>query len=129
MSQQLTFTTAHVLNTTVSNDTDTIYYDIQTPEWEPNSTTVRRLDRHTGRYELTGKILSEANKPTAVSLYGGEFELEGQWIKKVDGTKPGERCEYSRVHFDGFVAESSWESRVVVGGNSMTAKETCSHGA
>ncbi|KAG8217123.1 amino acid permease-domain-containing protein [Butyriboletus roseoflavus] len=92
----LTFTTAYLLNTTVSNETDAIYYDIQTPEWEPHLTTVRRLDPRMGMYELTGSIRSDADKPVAVSLYGGEFEPEGQWIKKVDGTKPGE----SRWQFD-----------------------------
>ncbi|KAH0830171.1 amino acid permease-domain-containing protein [Lanmaoa asiatica] len=93
---ELTFTTARLLNTTVSNETDAIYYDIQTPEWESQLTTVRRLDPRTGMYELTGSIRSEADRPVAVSLYGGEFEPEEQWIKKVDGTKPGE----SRWQFD-----------------------------
>lgn len=97
MSQNLTFTTASLLNTTLSNESDAIYYDIQTPEWVPNLTTVRRLDPRTGMYELTGSIRKEVNKPVVVSMYGREFEPEEQWIKRVDGTRPGERCEYSRA--------------------------------
>ncbi|KAN0073761.1 hypothetical protein V8E55_012015 [Tylopilus felleus] len=96
ISQKLTFTTAYMLNTTVSNATDVIYYDVQTPEWEPHLTTVRRLDPRTGMYELTGSVRSEGDKPVAVSLYGGAFEPVEQWIKKVDGTMPGE----SRWQFD-----------------------------
>ncbi|KIJ63365.1 hypothetical protein HYDPIDRAFT_29617 [Hydnomerulius pinastri MD-312] len=90
MSQKLTLTTASLLNTTISNATDAIYYDIQTPEWEPQLTTVRRLDSRTGTYELTGSIRNQADKPVAVSMYGGEFEPEEQWLKKIDGSMPGE---------------------------------------
>ncbi|KAG9318052.1 hypothetical protein JVU11DRAFT_116 [Chiua virens] len=90
MSQRLTFTTTCLLNTTVSNASDAIYYDIQTPKWEPHLTTVRRLDSRTGMYDLTGSIRNEMNKPVAVSMYGGDFESEEQWIKKVNGTTPGE---------------------------------------
>lgn len=132
MSQKLTFTTACLFNTTVSNATDVIYYDIQTPEWEPHLTTVRRLDHRTGLYELAGSIRNEVDKPASVSLYGGAFEPVEQWIKKVDGTKPGERWEchlFLAYIYNGCVVGRSWESWIVVGGNSMTEKETCSHGA
>ncbi|KAF8549797.1 hypothetical protein OG21DRAFT_1420717 [Imleria badia] len=96
MSQKLVFTTACMLNTTVSNATDVVYYDIQTPEWEPHLTTVRRLDPRTGMYEPTGSVRNEADKPIAVSMYGAGLEPAEQWLKKVDGTKPGE----SRWQFD-----------------------------
>jgi len=89
MSQKLTFTTASLLNTTISNASDAIYFDIQTPEWEPHLMTVRRLDPRTETYELTGCVRHQADKPVAVSMYGGEFEPEEQWVKKVDGTIPG----------------------------------------
>lgn len=91
MSQKLAFTTTNVLSTVVSNETDTIYYDIQTPEWEPHMTTVRRLDRRTGKYEITAVISGEPNKPIEVKLYDGAFEPEEQWIKKIDGTTPEEK--------------------------------------
>ena len=91
MSQKLTFTTADMLNTTVSNATDVFYFDILTPEWDANVTTVRRLDPRTGMFEHTGSIRNEKDKPVEVSLYNGAYEPVEQWIKKIDGTKPGER--------------------------------------
>ncbi|KAF9239127.1 hypothetical protein BU15DRAFT_74822 [Melanogaster broomeanus] len=96
MSQRLALTTASLFNTTISNVTDAIYYDIQTPEWEPHLTTVRRLDSRTGTYEVCGSIRNQVNKPVAVSTYGGDFEPEEQWVKKVDGSIPGG----SRWQFD-----------------------------
>ncbi|KAF9228856.1 hypothetical protein BS17DRAFT_690563 [Gyrodon lividus] len=91
MSQKLTLTTASLLNTTISNVSDAIYYDIQTPEWEPHLTTVRRLEARTGTYEPIARVRNQADKPVAVSMYGGEFEPEEQWVKRIDGIMPGGR--------------------------------------
>ncbi|KIN93585.1 hypothetical protein M404DRAFT_487705 [Pisolithus tinctorius Marx 270] len=93
MSQKLTLTTTSLLNTTISNATDTIYYDIQTPEHEPHLTTIQRLDSRTNRYNLTGTIQSQAGNPVAVSVLGEPAKREDQWVKKAIGGLPGERCE------------------------------------
>jgi hypothetical protein len=61
---------------TVSNATDVVCYDFQTPKWAPHLTTVRRIDPCTGKYELAVSVRDEANKPVAGSLYGGAFEPE-----------------------------------------------------
>lgn len=126
MSQRLVFTTSCLLNTTASNATDVVYYDIQTPEWEPHLTTVRRLDPRTGMYEFTGSVRNELDKPVAVSVYGGELEPTEQWLKKVDGTKPGERWEQARITFG---LGRTLMGIAVADGNSMMARETCLHGA
>ncbi|KIK96685.1 hypothetical protein PAXRUDRAFT_24976 [Paxillus rubicundulus Ve08.2h10] len=89
MSQELTFTTASLFNATISSVSDAIYFDIQTPEWEPHLMTVRRLDPRAGTYELTACVRNQADKQVAVSMYGGEFEPEEQWVKKVGATIPG----------------------------------------
>ncbi|KAI5993912.1 hypothetical protein EDD15DRAFT_2166747 [Pisolithus albus] len=93
MSQKLTFTTTSLLNTTISNATDTIYYDIQTPENEPQLTIIRRLDTRTNRYNLTGTIQNQAGNPVAVNVLGRPTKQGDQWIKNVSGDLPGERCE------------------------------------
>ncbi|KAH7890090.1 hypothetical protein F5I97DRAFT_635898 [Phlebopus sp. FC_14] len=90
MSQKLTLTTTNLLSTTISNESDTIYYDIQTPVWEPDMTTVRRLPSINASFELTGQIRNEGDKPVSVSMYGAEFEPEEQLLKKADGSAPGE---------------------------------------
>lgn len=93
MSQKLTLTTTSLLNTTISNATDTVYYDIQTPEHEPHLTTTQRLDSRTNRYNLTGTIRSQAGNPVTVSVFGEPAKREDQWVKKAIGGLPGERCE------------------------------------
>ncbi|KAI6017548.1 hypothetical protein BKA83DRAFT_4042141 [Pisolithus microcarpus] len=70
MSLKLTFATTSLLNTTISNATDTIYYDIQTPENELQLTIIRRLDTRTNRYNLTGTIQNQAGNPVAVNVLG-----------------------------------------------------------
>ncbi|KAI6147593.1 hypothetical protein EDD17DRAFT_1648116 [Pisolithus thermaeus] len=55
MSQKLILTTNSLLNTTISNAADTIYYGIQTPEYEPQLTIIRRAGTRMNRYNPTGR--------------------------------------------------------------------------
>lgn len=80
-----------MLNTTISNATDTIYYDIQTLENEPQLTIIRRLDARTNRYNLTGIIQNQAGNPVTVNVLGRPKKQEDQWIRKTSGDLPGER--------------------------------------
>ncbi|KAI6004900.1 hypothetical protein EDD15DRAFT_1024010 [Pisolithus albus] len=91
MSQKLTFTTISLFNITISNETDTIYYDVQTPENEPQLTIIRRLDTRTSRYKLIRSIQNQAGNPVAVNVLGRPTEQGDQWIKKTSGDLPGER--------------------------------------
>ena len=52
----------------MTNTADIIYYNIQTPEWEPHVRIVRRLDPRTGLYKLTGCIRKGDERKLA-SLY------------------------------------------------------------
>ena len=110
MSQKL------MLNTIVSNATATAHHDIRVG---------------TPRRDFTGNVLSEADKPVAVNLYGRVFEPEEQWIKKVNGTKPGGRLEVHFVRSCGWsCARGTLMGIALASGTLMMASETCcEHGA
>ncbi|KAI6140085.1 hypothetical protein EDD17DRAFT_331636 [Pisolithus thermaeus] len=80
-------------DSSLSNATDTIYYDIQPPEYEPQLTTIRRLDTRTNRYNLIGTIQNQRMILSRSTSSGGPTKQEGQWIKKAIGGLPVERCE------------------------------------
>ncbi|KAH7928149.1 hypothetical protein BV22DRAFT_1126753 [Leucogyrophana mollusca] len=89
MSQKLVLTTASLHNVVISNDSDNVYYDIITPEWETHMTTVRRLNTTTHAFDVVGNIRNLGDKidqPIAVSMYGGEFTPTDVFLQRVEGS-------------------------------------------
>ncbi|KAG2359717.1 hypothetical protein BDR07DRAFT_1487883 [Suillus spraguei] len=116
MTQKLTFTTASVQNLVISNPTDTLYYEVLTPEWESHQTTVRRLDRLAQRYDTVGSIRNQSGKPVAVSMYNGEFINEESWLRKIRGLGQESRWEFDDGegnYFSWTVAGSNLELRSI----------------
>ncbi|KAG2132834.1 uncharacterized protein EDB93DRAFT_893587 [Suillus bovinus] len=116
ITQKLTFTTASVQNVVISNPTDALFYEVLTPEWESQQTTVRRLDTRAQRYDTIGSIRSQSGKPVAVSMYNGEFVNEQLWLRSIKGQNQQSRWEFDDGegnYFSWTVAGSNLELRRV----------------
>jgi hypothetical protein len=70
-AQRLMLTTTSLRNLVVSNKSDVIYYEIVTPRWARDRTTVSRLDPNTRQFDIVGEVRNTTDgKPAEVGLYG-----------------------------------------------------------
>lgn len=60
---KLVLTTNSLRNTTISDASDSIYYEIRTEPWIPLHTKVKRLDPETRQYEVKAEILRTGAVP------------------------------------------------------------------
>lgn len=70
--QRLTLTTTSLRNVIVSNKSDVIYYEVVTPKWQRDLTTISRLDPNTRQFDVIGEMKNDHHgKAEEVRLYGG----------------------------------------------------------
>lgn len=70
--QKLMLTTTSLRNVVVSNKSDVIYYEIITPKWARDRTTISRLDPNTRQFDVIGEMKNDDDgKAEEVRLYGG----------------------------------------------------------
>ena len=90
MAERLNLTTSSLRNVIISNDTDTLYYEVVTPKWDASVTRVSRLDPKSNELEVVAELQndmsSEKASPygsiTAVRLRGQQFRPTGDfWLR------------------------------------------------
>ncbi|EIN07948.1 hypothetical protein PUNSTDRAFT_135465 [Punctularia strigosozonata HHB-11173 SS5] len=82
MSQHLVFTTTSIRNVVIATKSDSIYYEVTTPEWERHLTRIRRLDPLTKQYSIVAEILNEDDNPAAVHMYGRELIPADDFLRR-----------------------------------------------
>lgn len=69
--QKLMLTTTSLRNVILSNKSDVIYYEIVTPKWARDRTTISRLDPNTRQFDIIGEMKNnDSGKAEEVKLYG-----------------------------------------------------------
>lgn len=86
---KLTLTTNSTQNTTISDETDTIYYEIRTEPWIPLHTKVKRLDPETREFEVRAEIQRFGDSPQVRVLERSKEWARADQFLKVDEVKPG----------------------------------------
>ncbi|GJE88054.1 hypothetical protein PsYK624_041370 [Phanerochaete sordida] len=85
--QRLTLTTTSLRNVIVSNKSDVIYYEIVTPKWQRDLTTISRLDPNTRQFDVIGEMKNDHHgKAEEVRLYGGALTPAHRFLE--DGLEP-----------------------------------------
>ncbi|KIP07490.1 hypothetical protein PHLGIDRAFT_415603 [Phlebiopsis gigantea 11061_1 CR5-6] len=70
--QKITLTTTSLRNVVLSNKSDVIYYEVITPKWARDRTTVSKLDPNTRQFDIIGEMKNnDDGKAEEVRLYGG----------------------------------------------------------
>lgn len=70
--QKITLTTTSLRNVILSNQSDVIYYEVITPKWARDRTTVSKLDPNTRQFDIIGEMKNnDDGKAEDVRLYGG----------------------------------------------------------
>ena len=92
--QRLVLTTTSLRNVVLANKSDVIYYEIITPRWARESTTISRLDPNTHQFDIIGEIRNDVHgKASEVSLYGAAPKAVREWLK----TEAAKEVEKERV--------------------------------
>ncbi|KDQ59766.1 hypothetical protein JAAARDRAFT_46402 [Jaapia argillacea MUCL 33604] len=86
MAQKLEFTTISLSNLVISNETDVIFYEITTPEWEPQLTKIKRQDPRNSLLQVVAELENEGGKPGSVRMLGSETVPLDTFLK-VEGGK------------------------------------------
>ena len=81
--QRLTLTTTSLRNVILSNKSDVIYYEVVTPKWARDRTTISRLDPNTRQFDVIGEMKNQHGKAEEVRLYGGALTPANRFL---DGT-------------------------------------------
>ncbi|EKM56078.1 uncharacterized protein PHACADRAFT_257139 [Phanerochaete carnosa HHB-10118-sp] len=70
--QKLMLTTTSLRNVVLANKSDVIYYEVITPKWARDRTTISRLDPNTRQFDVIGEMKNDGDgKAEEVRLYGG----------------------------------------------------------
>jgi Family of unknown function (DUF6593) len=86
---KLVLTTNSLRNTTISDASDNIYYEIRTEPWIPLHTKVKRLDPETREYEIKAEILRSGAQPEVrISDRSKEWARANEFLRidEVSGT-------------------------------------------
>lgn len=85
--QRISLTTTSLRNVILSNKTDVIYYEVVTPKWARDRTTISRLDPNTRQFDIIGEMKNNGDgKAEEVRLYGGALTPAQRFLE--DGTDP-----------------------------------------
>lgn len=90
--QRLMLTTTSLRNVILANKSDVIYYEVVTPKWARDRTTISRLDPNTRQFDIIGEMKNNnAGNAEEVKLYGqatpaNQF-LDGGLEPDSDGLK------------------------------------------
>ncbi|KAF8585876.1 hypothetical protein K439DRAFT_1342216 [Ramaria rubella] len=87
-STKLILTTNSLRNTTISDATDAIYYEIRTEPWIPLHTKVKRLDPETREFEVKAEIQRFGDQPEVrVTARGKEWARATDFLRidEVEG--------------------------------------------
>jgi hypothetical protein len=84
---KLVLTTNSLRNTTISNASDTIYYEVRTEPWVPLHTKVKRLDPETREYEVKAEIQRGDEGPEVrVTERSKEWASAGDFLRIDSGS-------------------------------------------
>lgn len=84
--QKLVLTTTSLRNVVLANASDVIYYEVITPKWARDSTTVSRLDPNTHQFDIIGEMKNdEHGKAAEVRLYGGASRSVKDFLEGFEG--------------------------------------------
>lgn len=79
---KLVLTTNSLRNTTISDASDSIYYEIRTEPWIPLHTKVKRLDPETREYEVKAEILRSGAQPEVrISARSKEWARASEFLR------------------------------------------------
>ncbi|GJJ16208.1 hypothetical protein Clacol_010504 [Clathrus columnatus] len=98
---KLILTTNSLRNTTISDETDNIYYEIRTEPWIPLHTKVKRLDPETREYEVKAEIQRFGDKPEVRVLERSKEWASADQFLRIDEARPGgvrKKSNYTRVN-------------------------------
>jgi len=84
-------TTNSLRNTTISNASDTIYYEVRTEPWVPLHTKIKRLDPETRQYEVKAEIQRSGDEPPEVRVLdrSKEWARAGEFLRYESGSDWG----------------------------------------
>lgn len=83
--QRLSLTTTSLRNVIVSNKNDVIYYEIVTPKWARERTTISRLDPNTRQFDIVAEMHNDDHgKAEDVVLYGATPRPVTQFLEGQD---------------------------------------------
>ncbi|KAF8513909.1 hypothetical protein BU17DRAFT_52960 [Hysterangium stoloniferum] len=86
---KLELTANSLRNTTISDSTDNIYYEVRTESWIPLHTKVKRLDPETRQYEVRGEIQRSNGQPEVrVAGRSKEWARASDFLR-IDNAKGG----------------------------------------
>ena len=80
---KMVLTTNSLRNTTISVDSDTIYYEIVTRFWHPNLTKIKKLDPDTAEMVTVAELEREPGREPRLR-FGGQ---DAEWINAADWLK------------------------------------------
>lgn len=80
-TEKLSFTTTSLQNVIISNESDSIYYDVKTWEEDPGLTKVQKLNAKTQLYDLVAELENANGRPVAVRFQGKETVRVEEWLK------------------------------------------------
>ncbi|EPQ50597.1 hypothetical protein GLOTRDRAFT_133711 [Gloeophyllum trabeum ATCC 11539] len=81
-TEKLSFTTTSLQNVIISNESDSIYYDVKTWEEDPGLTKVQKLNAKTQLYDLVAELENANGRPVAVRFQGGNETVRvEEWLK------------------------------------------------
>ena len=84
-TQRLSLTTTSLQNVVISNQSDSIYYEIVTPKWEPGTTRISKMDPRTHELEVIAELQNDVDddKVTAVRLRGEQYRPTKDFLKEA----------------------------------------------
>jgi len=82
-TQRLSLTTTSLQNVVISNQSDSIYYEIVTPKWEPGTTRISKMDPRTHELETIAELQNDEDKITAVRLRGEQYRPTKDFLKEA----------------------------------------------
>lgn len=75
-------TTTSLRNVVLSNKSDVIYYEVVTPKWQRDRTTISRLDPNTRQFDVIGEVKNDGRgKAEEVRLYGGALTPASRFLE------------------------------------------------
>lgn len=86
---KLVLTTNSLRNTTISDETDQIYYEIRTESWIPLHTKVKRLDPETREFSVRAEIQRFGDYPAVRVLERSKEWAPADKFLRIDEAKPG----------------------------------------
>ncbi|KZT20311.1 hypothetical protein NEOLEDRAFT_1122878 [Neolentinus lepideus HHB14362 ss-1] len=81
MTEKLSFTATSLQNVIISNESDSIYYEVKTWESDAGLTKVQRLNPKTQLYDLVAEFENTNGRPVAVRIHGQDTVRVEEFLK------------------------------------------------